>query len=303
MNGVSFEAGVVPELARARDVRRGAFHRAVKRIVNAPVRPGVAAGHQARLLIPPGDWAAIDPFLVLTEDWYPMGVFDSHPHRGFEVVTFVLEGCIEHQDNHGNRGRVPAGDAQWLTAGGGVIHSETPADGKAVHALQLWVNLPAAEKMIEPQWQGLAMQAMPLRREPGVEVRVFSGRSNHAKAATYNHTPVNLLSIKIQPGASLCESLPSDYNGFVLVLRGAVVVGHGSSKEAVAAGQLAWLTRDATSASSDVHLTALEDPLELLLVAGRPLDEPVAARGSFVMNTSEQIAQAYSDYREGRFGV
>lgn len=275
------------------------FHRAVDRVSDKPVGQGMTPTHRARHLIEPGNWAAIDPFLNLAEDWFPRGVFDLHPHRGIETVTFVLEGRLDHQDNRGNKGSIHAGDSQWMTAGHGIIHNEVPAEGQTVHSLQLWVNLPAADKMTEPRYQDLLAANMPVRHEPGVEIRVFSGASGDVKAPTLNYAQVKLLDIRMQPDARLTEVLPPDYNGFVLVLEGAAEVG--DDRTPVSAGQLAWLTRDADQAASELTLHAAGKPVHALLVAGRPLGEPVAAGGPFVMNTPEQVEQAYRDFRNGTF--
>lgn len=278
------------------------FHRLVSRVVDPPIVGGMTDTHRARHLITPDNWAEIDPFLVLAEDWFPQGVFSRHPHRGLETVTFVLEGRLDHEDSHGNQGSIQAGDAQWMTAGRGIIHNEVPAEDEIVHSLQLWVNLPAAEKMIAPHYQDLLAAQMPMRYEPGVQIRVFSGASNEVVAPTVNHVPVKLLSIWLEQGMSLCESLPGNYNGFLLVLEGQVEVGAGDKVTSVLAGQLAWLTRDESTVASDVTLRAVMGAAHVLLVAGRPLKEPVSARGPFVMNTAEQVDEAYRDYRAGNFG-
>ena len=134
--------------------------------------------HRVRPLMPAamrGDFAATDPFLALMEDWFPRGVFGKHPHRGIETVTYVVEGRIDHYDNQGHESTILPGDVQWMTAGRGLIHNEIPAEGVTVHSLQLWVNLPAADKMTAPRYQDLAGDAVPVRRQPGVEIRVFSG--------------------------------------------------------------------------------------------------------------------------------
>ena len=137
----------------------------------------MSPGTGARRLIDGQEPAFADPFLVMAEDWMPRGAFPVHPHRGMETVTFVIEGSVEHSDSAGHGGVIHAGDAQWMTAGRGVRHEENAPEGTIAHTLQLWVNLPAAAKMTEPRYQDLAGSSMPVRLEPGVEVRVFSGRS------------------------------------------------------------------------------------------------------------------------------
>ncbi len=157
--------------------------------------------HHVRPLIPSGD-PKTDPFLLLMEDWFPRGVFDRHPHRGMETVTYVIDGRLDHYDNYGNQGSVFPGNAQWMTAGRGIIHNEQPPGGVTVHSLQLWVNLPAADKMVEPRTQNLVAADLPLRREQGAEIRVFSGTSGDVIAPTKNYSPVTMLEARLEAGGA-----------------------------------------------------------------------------------------------------
>ncbi len=259
--------------------------------------------HRVRPLMPAamrGDFAATDPFLALMEDWFPRGVFGKHPHRGIETVTYVVAGRIDHYDNQGHEGTIGPGDVQWMTAGRGLIHNEIPAEGVTVHSLQLWVNLPAADKMTAPRYQDLAGDAVPVRREPGVEVRVFSGASGGVTAPTKNYVPVTMVEVRLDPGASVRQDLPADYNAVIVVLEGEGPIG--AEAKFVTAGDVAWLTRGDSGEASEVAVRAQDKPLRALLCAGRPLHEAVVARGPFVMNTEAEIEQAYADYRAGRFG-
>ena len=279
------------------------FQRAVSRIDHPEQQQGMNALHRVRPLLPQamrGEWAAVDPFLALMEDWFPQGVFGKHPHRGIETVTYVLEGRINHYDNQGNQGVILPGDAQWMTAGRGLIHNEMPAEGVTVHSLQLWINLPASEKMTPPRYQDLVGETVPTRREPGAEIRVFSGSSGGVTSPTLNHVPVTLVEFRLEPGAAVSQELPADYNAFLVVLEGEGEIGE--ARTPVVAGDVAWLTRREDAAPSQTRIAAGETPLRALLYAGRPLREPVVAGGPFVMNTQAEIAQAYADYRAGRFG-
>ena len=280
-----------------------AFQRSVLRIDHPEAQQGMTPQHRVRPLMPAamrGDFAATDPFLALMEDWFPRGVFGKHPHRGIETVTYVLEGRIDHYDNQGHEGAILPGDAQWMTAGRGLIHNEIPAEGDTVHSLQLWVNLPAADKMTAPRYQDLVAKDMPARREPGVEIRVFSGASGGVTAPTKNYVPVTMVEIRLDPHASVRQDLPADYNAVVVVLEGAGAIG--AEERSVAAGDVAWLMRVDDAGPSEVTIRSSETPLRALLYAGRPLRQPVVARGPFVMNTQAEIEQAYADYRAGRFG-
>ena len=280
-----------------------AFARSVQRIDRPRVQQGMTAEHRVRPLMPAamrGDFAATDPFLALMEDWFPRGVFGKHPHRGIETVTYVLEGRIDHYDNLGHEGVIGPGDVQWMTAGRGLIHNEVPAEGVVVHSLQLWVNLPAADKMTAPRYQDLAGDAVPVRREQGAQVRVFSGSSGGVTAPTTNIAPVTMVEFRLEPGAWVRQDLPADYNAVVVVLEGAGALGKEGAP--VKAGDVAWLTRGEDASPSEAAIQAGDKPLRALLYAGRPLREPVVAGGPFVMNTEAQIAEAYADYRAGRFG-
>ena len=211
--------------------------RSVLRIERPEVQQGMTPQHRVRPLMPAamrGDFAATDPFLALMEDWFPRGVFGKHPHRGIETVTYVVEGRIDHYDNQGHEGTILPGDVQWMTAGRGLIHNEIPAEGVTVHSLQLWVNLPAADKMTAPRYQDLAGDAVPVRRQPGVEVRVFSGASGGVTAPTKNFVPVTIVEIRLDQGASVRQDLPADYNAVVVVLEGEASIGAGA--KFVAAG-------------------------------------------------------------------
>ena len=273
------------------------IYREVVRIDEPEQQVGMTPSHRVRPLLPMGDWTGSDPFLALMEDWFPRGVFDKHPHRGIETVTYVIDGHLDHYDNRGNGGAIRAGEAQWMTAGRGLIHNEIPAEGVTAHTLQLWVNLPAADKLTEPRYQDLTEATVPVHSAPGARVRVFSGASHGVKSATRNHVPVTLLEITLDPGATNVEIVPADWTAFLLVLSGVGTVGAWATT--VRAGQVVRLAH----ADADAELTVTATtPLRALLFAGRPLREPVVAHGPFVMNTREQIVQAYQDYRNGGFG-
>lgn len=275
---------------------RSAPPRGIDRVVTPVMQPGGTSAHSVRLLVEPGRWAEHDPFLLLAEDWFVPGTFPDHPHRGIETVTFVIDGELEHRDNHGGQGVLGAGDAQWMTAGRGIIHREEPRG--RVHTLQLWVNLPAADKMTAPGYQDLRAAEMPVREGPGFRFRVFSGASGPVAAATRNHVPVTMVEMLLEPGARAEQPVSGDDRAFVYVLEGRG--RFGAAETPVEAGQVAWLDRGQPSAPSVLPVAA-EGPLRALFWSGRPLGEPVVARGPFVMNTDEQIRDAYADYRAGTF--
>jgi redox-sensitive bicupin YhaK (pirin superfamily) len=278
---------------------KSSAQRGISRVWDVSFRAGSGSHVRVGQVLPPGNWADFDPFLLMMEDWFQQGTFDFHPHRGMETVTFVLEGKLKHEDNHGGSGLLEPGDVQWMTAGRGLIHSEDPLPGETVHSLQLWLNLPRAHKMTEPRYQDLRSADAPVRREQGAIVRVFSGSSGFVEAKTDNHVPVTFLELIMEEGASISLDLPGGYNGFIYVLEGGGLFGAeetlGEEK------QVLWLGSADGAADSEIKIHA-NKPLRALLVAGQPVREPVVAYGPFVMNTQEEIKQAYEDFQSGRFG-
>jgi hypothetical protein len=288
-------------VSSADPLRAGNRRNVVRRHVVSVRDPRVvhdAPGHRARAILELGHWEEYDPFLALMEDWFSSGTFGPHPHRGIETVSYVIDGSVSHRDSRDGSGTLGPGDAQWMTAGRGIIHSEEPAGEGPVHALQLWVNLPAAVKLTEPGYQDLRAANVPVRREPGVQVRVFSGSSGTAAAATRNHVPVTMLELHLDAGARLEQELPASYNCFLYLLEGEG--RFGDRRTLGRHGQVLWLDRPGVEGESEVAVCA-DTPLVALLFAGEPLHEPVVAKGPFVMNTPQQIAEAYADFRAGRF--
>jgi redox-sensitive bicupin YhaK (pirin superfamily) len=249
----------------------------------------------------------LDPFLLLDEfrsdqpsDY--IGGFPEHPHRGFETVTYMLAGRMRHGDNRGNVGLLRPGSVQWMTAGRGIVHSEMPEqENGLLWGFQLWVNLKASEKMTEPRYQDIEPQAIPVvDRADGVQVRVIAGRFGDAQgpvaAATVDPT---YLDIALPAGQSLQHALPRDQVAFAYVFDGAVRIGEHSGSDAglVYRGDLAVLgAGDSVTLSNESAKAS-----RLLLIAGRPLKEPIVRYGPFVMNTQAQLRQAIEDYRSGQF--
>ncbi len=234
----------------------------------------------------------------MAEDTIKKGAFDHHPHRGIETVTYMIDGVLRHRDNQGNEGELRKGDAQWMTAGKGILHIEEASEGGSAHLLQLWVNLPREHKMVEPRYQEIVNATAPVRKENGADIKVISGSSGAVKSHTKNYTPVTMVEITLQSGHSVIQDFPPDFNGFIYVIEGAGIFG--SNKVTGKKNDVLWLTPSVDN-SSEVELHATE-PLVCVVIAGKPLREPIAAKGPFVMNTEEQIKQAFKDFREGKFG-
>jgi quercetin 2,3-dioxygenase len=251
-----------------------------------------------------------DPFLLLDEmgpvDYAPgeaKGAPD-HPHRGFETVTYALEGQFGHKDSAGHSGTLRAGDVQWMTAGSGVVHSEMPDPeftrvGGRVHGLQLWVNLPRREKMIAPHYQEIASHDIPVATSADgqVRVKVIAGVALGVTAVIETHTPILYQHFSLQPGASIEHPVPPDFRVFGYALSGEGL--YGAERQSVPARQMVIFGNDGDT----VTFAAGREPLELLLIGGVPLREPVVRYGPFVMNTEDEIRQAVVDYQAGRMGA
>jgi redox-sensitive bicupin YhaK (pirin superfamily) len=276
------------------------------------VRTLEGGGFPVRRPFPTRDLMQVDPFLLLDHlgpvRWGPgegIGAPD-HPHRGFETVTYLLSGGFQHKDSAGHAGKLNPGDVQWMTAGSGVVHSELPSDafmrdGGVMHGFQIWVNLPARDKMIKPRYQEFPSAEIPLAisADGKIKVHVIAGASLGQSAVIETRTPITYLHFTIQPGGEIEQAVPAGYNALIYLISGEVQTG--KDQKLVREGQMARLgdgdvVRLAV-ASSDATL-----PADLLLLAGQPLNEPVARYGPFVMNTREEIEQAFRDYQSGRMG-
>jgi redox-sensitive bicupin YhaK (pirin superfamily) len=246
----------------------------------------------------------LDPFLMLDEfgtdqpEDYLAG-FPEHPHRGFETVTYMLDGRMRHKDNHGNEGLLVPGSVQWMTAGRGLVHSEMPEQQEGrMRGFQLWVNLPASDKMVAPRYQEFPPEQIPVV-VPSIDVRikVIAGMVDGVHGPIVQPATGPLyLDIALQPGATWHYMLPEGHNAFAYVFEGAVTIGKGEESRALQTHELAVL-----GDGDHFAVRAGTTDTRLLLVAGRPLGEPVARHGPFVMNTREQILQAFVDFQEGRF--
>lgn len=255
--------------------------------------------HTAGPVLAPGAWEDYDPFLLMMEDKFEKGAFDVHPHRGIETITYIIDGSIQHYDNAtGAGGILEKGDLQFMTAGRGVLHNESPLDGEKVHLLQLWVNLPRKYKMVKPRYQNMHANDMPVRQENGAIIKVYSGSSGDIVSNTLNYAPVTFVEMVLEKGASIFQDLPGTYNGYIYVLEGSGTFGE--NKAEAKKGQAMWLGSSDDSKLSGILVTAYEK-LRVILFAGEPLREPVVAYGPFVMNTEEEIRQAYRDYHGGKF--
>jgi quercetin 2,3-dioxygenase len=286
--------------------------RSVAGIVNS-IETLEGGGFLVRRPFPQASFSEFDPFLLLDE----MGPMDvgpgeakgapDHPHRGFETVTYLLSGEMEHKDSRGHAGRLTPGDVQWMTAGAGVVHSEMPSaefqrTGGRMHGFQLWVNLPQRDKMTKPRYQEIPRSRIPQAASADglVTVRVIAGEAMGQQAVIETHTPIVYLHYSIEPGGVVEQRVPAEYNTFAYVIDGAGLFG--SEQERADDGQMVMFAQDGDTIRIENPAFATER-LDLLLIAGVPLNEPVARYGPFVMNTEREIRQAFEDYVRGRMGA
>lgn len=281
-------------------------NRSISSIIEA-TQQQEGAGFFVRRPFPTARLSLVDPFLLLDhmepKELAPgeaKGAPD-HPHRGFETVTYMLEGGMQHKDSAGNSGKLNPGDVQWMTAGSGVIHSEMPTPelldkGGRLHGFQLWVNLPQRDKMIPPRYQDTPSANIPVvKSDDGkVSVKVIAGESLGQSAVIQTRTPILYLHVKMEPNSQFQQVVPKNFNAFAYVIAGEL----RTDGQSATADQLMLFAAD----GDQVLLTTGESSADFLLIAGEPLNEPVARYGPFVMNTRTEIMQAIEDYNSGRFG-
>lgn len=294
--------GVTPSTARATGGE--SRPRSVSRLV-APRRAQVGEVFAVKRTIPAVGLDAIDPFLMLDNFDFTLrpgelGGLAPHPHRGFETVTVMAEGEIEHGDSLGNRGKIASGDIQWMTAGDGIVHEENPSDalrerGGRVLGVQLWVNLPRAMKKVAPKYQDKVASQVPTVDEAGVRARIFAGEAYGQRAVIATHSPIGLVDYALMPNASTRVAWPERWSAFVQAVDGTVTVGG----ERVGEGHLALTRRDG-------HFVELANessrPVRALLGGGEPIGESYVSHGPFVMSTEDEIRESIALYRSGRMG-
>ncbi|MBX9722485.1 MAG: pirin family protein [Candidatus Obscuribacterales bacterium] len=283
--------------------------RLVKNIVTS-TQTMEGAGFSVRRPFPTATLSYVDPFLLL-DHMEPVELppgkakgAPDHPHRGFETVTYLLEGQMQHRDSAGNHGLLSPGDVQWMTAGAGVVHSEMPGEellekGGRLHGFQIWVNLPARDKMMKPRYQDIPSAKIPvLVSDDGLaQVKIIAGESMGAKAVIDTRTPIMYLHFTIKPNGKITQKIPSGFNVMAYVIKGSGRFGENE----IEASPEQLVVFNETGESINIHASKDEE-LSVLVLGGLPLNEPVARYGPFVMNTKEEILQAVNDYQSGRMG-
>ena len=302
---------MVSEVLKTKETRTSET-RTVAGVVNS-IETLEGGGFLVRRPFPKAAFSEFDPFLLLDE-MGPMEVAPGeakgapdHPHRGFETVTYMLSGEMEHKDSQGHAGRLTPGDVQWMTAGAGVIHAEMPSrkfqsEGGRMHGFQLWVNLPKSDKMMTPRYQEIPNSKIPKATSDDglVTVNVIAGEAMGKQAVIETRTPIVYLHYTIKPGGAVSQRVPSGYSAFAYVIDGSG--RFGAEGERGGDGQMVLFAPDGDEVRIENSAEA-EATLEVLLIAGLPLNEPIARYGPFVMNTEGEIRQAIEDYRLGRMGT
>ncbi len=284
----------------------------IHQILTPPFARMVGTGFRVHNFFPMGYWIpknGTSPFILLdynSKIYFPpsktsRGV-DVHPHRGFETVTIVYHGRVAHQDSSGNKGIIREGDVQWMTAGSGILHKEFHEEkfcknGGVFQLVQLWVNLPAKNKMTNPKYQSIKNKQIgkyPLPADMGV-IEVIAGEYRGVKGAASTFTPIELYNVRAKKGAGISLEFPSVYNTGILIIEGSVKVNNSAS---VPVNNFVLFK----NSGEEIFLNMQEDSV-FLVMSGEPIDEPVVAQGPFVMNSKEEIAQAYQDLNAGKFGL
>lgn len=260
--------------------------------------PGfIGPEHEAVEVLAPTDLAASDPFVLLMDDRLDLRVGrkigDAHPHAGLETVTLILEGALHDRDE----GALAAGDAVWMTAGSGIIHSENVFAEGDVRVLQLWIRLPARDRTLAPRFEVIHGSTLPIRREPGATARLYSGATGDLRSPTKNRAPITLLHLELDPGARFVQELPRSYNGFVYGLEGSADI----AGTALASDHVGWLDRPGGTGPSTLTFTAGPEGARLVLYAGEPQGEPLVHYGPFVAGSAADINELFRRYRSGRF--
>ena len=275
--------------------------RAIGRVITTPPpAPGfIGEGHTAVMVVDPKDFAHNDPFIVLMDDRIDLDAGrtagGAHPHAGFETVTLVLEGEVRDRDE----GTLATGDVLWMTAGSGVIHNEEVVPNGPTRILQLWLTLPHEQRWAAPRFEHIVAATQPVREEPGVRARLYSGTTGDMTSLTHNYVPVTMLDIALDAGATFVQRLPSSFNGFLYVIDGAVSAG--ANQTSVAKGQVAWLAETNDDATDDTSLSIkASEPSRVLLYAGLRTGVPIVMHGPFVGESREDLMRVSRQFMDGK---
>jgi len=261
-----------------------------------PERGFLGPDHTARAVIT-GGFANSDPFIMLMDDYLdkkdstPVG--GAHPHAGFETVSLLLEGEVGDAA-HSMKG----GDFQIMTAGSGIVHTETIDKAATMRLLQLWVNLPKKDRLVQPRVQDLPVEHAPTLNESGVHIKLYSGSLAGLTSPVQNYTPMTIADISIEPRVTTTLYIPANFNTFLYVLHGSLVVAEHEKE--LSTGQVGWLNMGTDDVASELELTAGNNGVRFVLYSGKPTDDPIVSHGPFIADSQEDILRFYSEYRQGK---
>ncbi len=255
-------------------------------------------------ILPPDRMSEYDPFILMADDWFKRGTFSDHPHRGFQTITYVIDGRLEHTDNQGGHSVLHAGDVQYMNAGKGARHAEEAVDEDVIHTLQLWLNLPKSLKQTESSYQNVLLEDAPLVEMAGGYLRVYSGSAEGVTGPMNALVPINMFELYLRAGERYALELPTNHNGHIYMLQGKM--SFGSEGQAVTLGktEVGLLSYDGNAEDGETNVLEIsaQERSRMLVYTGKPIGEPLVARGPFVMNTEAEIEEAFEDFRAGRFG-
>ncbi|MBS4197355.1 pirin family protein [Lederbergia citri] len=252
-------------------------------------------------VLPPERKEDFDPFILMADDWFKRGTFSDHPHRGFQTITYVIDGRLEHIDNHGGHSILEAGDVQYMNAGWAARHAEEAVDDDLIHTLQLWLNLPKHLKNTKTSYQNIYVEDVPVIPFDNGSLKVYSGKIAGVTGPMNSLVPITMTEISFNEAGVYTHILPENHNAFLIVRSGEVEIG--TSKIKLRKTGVATLTYKEEGSDQDSELVIkANNRAKLLVYSGVPLKEEVVAYGPFVMNTMEEIKQAFRDFHDGKFG-
>lgn len=258
---------------------------------------------QQGFILSPDRNKEFDPFILMAEDWFKRGTFSDHPHRGFQTVTYVMDGRLEHIDNAGGYSILDAGDVQYMNAGWAARHAEEAFDDDLIHTLQLWLNLPKSLKHTETTYQNIYVEDAPVVNVEGGTVRVYSGNIAGVTGPMNSLVPITMTEISLREGTEYTHILPENHNSFLYMLAGEMAFGDNETKIAkTGAATLSFHEEGLETNHSELKIKAVNRS-KVLMYSGVPIREEIALGGPFVMNTMEEIKEAFRDFQQGKFGA
>nr|WP_156906609.1 pirin-like C-terminal cupin domain-containing protein [Alteribacter aurantiacus] len=253
-------------------------------------------------ILPVDRWKEFDPFILMAEDWFKKGAFSDHPHRGFQTLTYVVDGRLEHTDNAGGRGILEPGDFQYMNAGWTARHAEEGVDDDIAHTLQLWINTPAKQKKSDTFYQDVLSEQAPVVYFEGGSAKVFAGHIHGVNGPMKAVVPMTVTEISMEEGATFKHELPASHNSFLYVLGGEMTFGEDEPLTLAKHGVATLTRKDGEQGMSELKIKAKSRRSKVLVYSGEPIKEDIVPYGPFVMNSMDEIKEAFRDFHAGKFG-